>query len=582
MAVVDELVAILGYKIDGKEKLREFSRGMDQTEKEAKSSAARIAAVGARIGAVAGAAITVAGAVTARAVKQYADFERVMTRIGITAGASVSETRAATDQVLALAKQFALTREEAVSGLDTLTASGMDLKEAMSFLPSVLLTAQAAGASTEDIANTAIKTSSALKIQAGQMQQAFDIMVAGGKAGQFELKDMASFIPELANSFSALGYSGLSGLQQLIALMQTLRERTGTAGAAATQAQNIFGKMVSQETIQRFKKFGIDLQGEMKKAKANGEDAISAFVRLSEQALKGDLTKLPLLFSDQEFRLGMQALITGADSYRKFLADVSGSKVNGSALRDFSRISDETKASIDRMSLAWDTFMMKLGRAAAPGATALLEGLSNALDNREDAANKAAAVDRALANKPWQERIRTLAGAGPEEIDELARRGGYAPTEADRKALAEDPEGYAMWGRLKPRGGVRPAKPPIIGNGGPWNPQIYRDQWSPINSMTMGNPAPAPAQTGSEQPGWVTEMWGKIQELLGNGKSTEATLNDNRQDNRQFPVTVSAPVTVNVQQPAQAPAAVGAAVSGAVRQGVEAQPARMQAGPAAQ
>jgi hypothetical protein len=58
-----------------------------------------------------------------------------------------------------------------------------------------------------------------------------------------------------------------------------------------------------------------------------------------------------------------------------------------------------------------------------------------------------------------------------------------------------------------------------------------------------------------------------------------ATVTDARQDNRQFPVTVSVSAPITVQQATQAPGALASAVSSAVKQGVEAQPARMQSGP---
>jgi hypothetical protein len=39
MPVVDELIAILGYKIEGKGNLNEFTRGIDGVKKKAKRSA---------------------------------------------------------------------------------------------------------------------------------------------------------------------------------------------------------------------------------------------------------------------------------------------------------------------------------------------------------------------------------------------------------------------------------------------------------------------------------------------------------------------------------------------------------------
>lgn len=67
---------------------------------------------------------------------------------------------------------------------------------------------------------------------------------------------------------------------------------------------------------------------------------------------------------------------------------------------------------------------------------------------------------------------------------------------------------------------------------------------------------------------------------MSSGNAGAAVVNDNRQDNRQYPVSVQAPVTVHVQQASQAPAAVGGAVAGAINQAAQAQPSRMQTGPA--
>lgn len=299
MTIAGELVNILGFKLEGEQNLKKFNQGMDDAEVSAKKTSDRVRALGIAAGAVATGAI----AVGTTAVKNFAAFEREMGRIGTTAGATVAETVKASDDVQALSKRFALPLEEAVSGLDTLTASGMDLDQAMAFLPSVLATAQASGAAVSDIANTAQKASSALKIEAGDLQKAFDIMVSGGKAGQFELKDMAASIPTLANSFANLGYSGQEGLQKLIAILQTLREDTGSAGQAATQAQNIFAKMFSQETEKNFSDFGVNIRDEVDKAVKAGEGAIEAYVRISRRVMADNPTaKLVDLFADQEFQ----------------------------------------------------------------------------------------------------------------------------------------------------------------------------------------------------------------------------------------------------------------------------------------
>ena len=316
-------------------------------------------------------------------VTSFADMERQMTRIGITAGANAEQTNAAFASMQKQATDMALPIDQAVKALDTLVSSGMSLKEAMDFLPAVLATAQASGADTADIANTAIKAASALKLEAGEMQKAFDIMVAGGKAGQFELKDMAQYIPELSNSFASLGYEGEEGLKKLIAMMQTVREDTGSAESAATNLQNIFGKIYSEDTASKFKKMGVDLNAEMAKAKKNGEDTVAAFVRISNEAIKGDLTKLPKLFTDQQFRLGMQSLMTSADSYQKFLKAVNDTKVDGTVFRDLKRVTDDTQASIDRLSNSWDNLMRSVGKQASGVLAPAMDRVTKFLGDRD-------------------------------------------------------------------------------------------------------------------------------------------------------------------------------------------------------
>jgi TP901 family phage tail tape measure protein len=315
-----------------------------------------------------------------KALTDFAAIEREMNRIGITANASATETKAAFGDLQTITKQLAMGVDDGVTALDTLVASGMDLKEAMAFLPSVLATAQASGAATDDIANTAIKAASALKLETSQMQHAFDIMVAGGKAGQFELKDMATYIPDLANSFSSLGYTGEDGLKKLVSILQTIREDTGSASSAATYAQNIFGKIYSSDTATKFSKMGIDLRKEMDAARKSGEDTVAAFVRISKEAINGDLSKLPLLFTDEQFRLGMQSLMTSADSYEKFLKTVNSTEVDGTVFKDLERVTGDTQASIDRLSSSWDKMINSIGKGAAVPAVPVMNAISRDVD----------------------------------------------------------------------------------------------------------------------------------------------------------------------------------------------------------
>jgi TP901 family phage tail tape measure protein len=416
----------------------------------ARSSNAAFAAIG-RFAAPAAVAYGVQ-----RSVVAFADMERQMGRIGITADATREETEGAFIALQARAKEMALPLEQAVKGLDTLVSSGLSLKEAMAFLPSVLATAQASGAATEDIANTAIKSASALKLQATEMQRAFDIMVAGGKAGQFELKDMALYVPDLANSFATLGYEGEEGLKKLVALLQTVREDTGTAEAAATNLGNVFGKIYSEDTAGKFKKFGIDLSAELAKARKNGEDTVAAFVRISNEAIKGDLSQLPKLFTDQQFRLGMQSLMTSAESYEKFLKTVNDTEINGTVFRDLQRITSDSQASIDKLSSSWDKLMRSVGQGASRVLVPAMDAISNDLDYGEALRKglEKSGMDSWLARENWIASELPFGSLSKSDAaDKMAVIGGYND-DALRKKFTQGPQTPYGW------------KPPKIASNG--------------------------------------------------------------------------------------------------------------------
>lgn len=553
MTIAGELINILGFKLEGEANLKKFNQGMDSAAKASKASADTTTRHAKAAGVAAAGALAIVGA----GFKNFAEFERQMGRIGITAGSTVNEVKKATDTVQRLANDFAMPLDQAVAGLDTLVASGLSLEQAMAFLPSVLATAQASGAATEDIANTALKASSALKISAADMQNAFDIMVAGGKAGQFELKDMAKSIPSLSNQFANLGYEGEEGLQKLIAILQTLRTTTGDAGTAATNAGEIFGKMLSPDVVKNFKDLGTDIKEELASAKAAGEDVMKAYVRISEETLKSNpKATLVDLFGDKQMREGMLTLMRMGDAWRDFDKAVSDSGVAGGTMRDLGVVLEDNASKIQRMANSWDQFSKAIGASAAGPIGAILDASSNWL-SYDDALNSQLEKE----GYDWWGRTGWGLTSSAEEKMQKAREGGYAPTAGDRAVREAAPDAYRVLGRY-------PQRP----------------------NSTVGTRAGSTTSAGVGSQDMINagfdNLAARIEGINSNlatmtsQGAVQATITDARQDNRQFPVSVSAPVTVNVQQATQAPGAVGNAVSGAIGQAATAQASRIEAEPA--
>lgn len=330
----------------------------------------RLAGIGAEAVAAAG-GLTAAALATRAAVTDFAALDRHLRRIAITGDATESEVGRAGETIRKMAQiPGSPGLDNIVLGLDSLVAAGRSLPEAMAFLPSVVVTAQAAGAEVVDIAASADALSASLGIAAGDMQGAFDILVAGGKAGKFELKDMAQFLPTIAAGAERLGIKGKEGLQQIVALAQIIRAKTGSSSEAATALENVLQKMQSQETRNNFKKMGVDLGAGLDKARKSGVNLLDAFIELTGKAIKGDLSKLPLLFNDAQFLSGISAIMSSPDALKKLRGELGN--VDGTALRDFGRIANDTQDKIDQFVNKWRELKLELGEAAAPGSIELL------------------------------------------------------------------------------------------------------------------------------------------------------------------------------------------------------------------
>ncbi|MER8786882.1 phage tail tape measure protein [Mesorhizobium sp. M0983] len=318
---------------------------------------------------------------TAELVTHFASAERRLNRIAINADAGKDKLAEMFHTVDRAALDYSTTQDSVTSGLETLVAAGRDLDDALAFLPAVTATAQAAGAEITDIATTADSIGTNFGIAGDKMQRAFDILVTSGKQGKFELKDMAQYIPSLAPAFAALGYKGEKGLGRLASALQTIRIREGDASEAATDLQNVLQKMESKETVKNFAKFHINLPEELDKARKSGKDLLDVMIELTEKATKGDLSKIPRLFTDLQVQKGMRALVQGKDAFHQFVADLDN--VDGSTLRDLGRILDDNQSKIDRMGASWERMMRSIGSGIAPTATGAMDFVSSNMDKAQ-------------------------------------------------------------------------------------------------------------------------------------------------------------------------------------------------------
>ncbi|MDR0703034.1 MAG: phage tail tape measure protein [Azoarcus sp.] len=189
--------------------------------------------------------------------------------------AGMKELQAAVDNAV---RQGGGTRDEAATALDALIASGaVKNDEAISMLPQIIKAATASGASAEEMANIAIRSMQGFGISAQELPRIFNMAIAAGQAGGFELRDMSRWLPQQMAAAKASGMSGREDFAALAALNQAAAITAGTKDEAGNNVANLLGKINSRDTALDVKRFGIDLSKELQDARAKGVNSIDAF-----------------------------------------------------------------------------------------------------------------------------------------------------------------------------------------------------------------------------------------------------------------------------------------------------------------
>ena len=237
---------------------------------------------------------TAAGMVLAQPMKKQMDYDRSLAMTANTAFAERDVAgRIAGKAELNNAVKSAVeigggTKEDALGALDTMLASGaVKAETAMKLLPTLQKGATATGASTDDLAKIAISAMQQFDIGEDKIGEVLDKAVAAGQAGNFELADMARWLPQQMAAGKSAGLKGMSGFEALLVANQQARVTAGTSDEAGNNLVNLLAKLTSKETSDRFRK--LDIKG--KDGKDHGVDfiaSIEAFMSIMDQVIGQD------------------------------------------------------------------------------------------------------------------------------------------------------------------------------------------------------------------------------------------------------------------------------------------------------
>lgn len=241
------------------------------------------------------AGVVAAGYVMSRPVNQTMDYGMRLASMANTAfndrntAGRIAGKAELNDAIVKSVREGGGTRDGAAIALDTLIASGtMKPKDAMGMLPSLMKASTASNSDASELAQIGIRAMQTMNIKPADMGKVFDMSIAAGQEGGFELKDMAKWLPQQMAMAKLDGLSGTGGLAKLLAANQASAITAGTKDEAGNNLVNLLAKINSQDTAKDAQRQGINLSGTLAAARGKGVDSLDAFVGIVDHVVAKD------------------------------------------------------------------------------------------------------------------------------------------------------------------------------------------------------------------------------------------------------------------------------------------------------
>ena len=247
------------------------------------------------------AGVMAGGYVLAQPVSRTMDYDTELRHATNTmyAGKTLAEKRAGMEEINKTVNDAAYiggtSKEKALEAMNTMVASGsMSDAAVKNLLPTVMKTAAAAGAESNDIAGIVTKA-----LQAGfkesDIPALLDRAMQSGMDGGFELKDMARWLPQQLAAMKAAGMGAtLDNFSSLLTGNQLSYMTAGSADEAGNNMVNLLAKIPSQDIITKAKKIDIngqedfDFTASMNKRQAAGMNSLDALVDIVSEIVQKD------------------------------------------------------------------------------------------------------------------------------------------------------------------------------------------------------------------------------------------------------------------------------------------------------
>lgn len=190
--------------------------------------------------------------------KEVVDFEEKLARLEIQSRGAI-DASAFREKANEISRATSMSRESVLESARAFVSMTGDAKGANDMLELFAKASIASGTGAEDIARMASGLQQTMNIDPKNMEQAFSIILSGGKTGSIEMREMAAIIGGLAPQFTRFGQRGAEGLAVLNAALQTIAPEFNNKSAEAATGMNAFMGAIEKNAARIKKNLGFSV-----------------------------------------------------------------------------------------------------------------------------------------------------------------------------------------------------------------------------------------------------------------------------------------------------------------------------------
>jgi len=180
----------------------------------------------------------------ATAAKDVLEFETRITRLQISSRGTTDQIQKLKAEIFAVGKARGVDPEKLLGGVETFVALTGKVDVAAAAMDTLGEAAAASGSDVNELAVTAAALTTNFGLSGDQMKYAFGVLLAQGKSGAIEMKDLATIVAGLTPQFATFGAQGTDALDQMGASLQIMRSGFGSASETATGLSSLMTAMV--------------------------------------------------------------------------------------------------------------------------------------------------------------------------------------------------------------------------------------------------------------------------------------------------------------------------------------------------